>query len=48
MSQNQNFYKNPQNPYGQQATSPDYANNRVPQRYGLELLLENYAMNQSK
>jgi len=48
MRQNQKIYKNPQNPYGQQATSPGYANNRVPQISGLKLLLENYAMNQSK
>jgi len=48
MRQNQQFYKNPQNPYGQQATSPSDANNRVPQIFDLKLLLENYAMNQSK
>ena len=49
MRKNQNFYKTPQNPYGQQTTPPSYANNqRVPQKTSLELLMENYVMYQSK
>jgi len=48
MRQNQNFYKTPQNSYGQ-AAPPGYANNqRVPQKSSLELLMESYVMNQSK
>jgi len=48
MRQNQNFYKNPQNTYGQVAP-PSYANNqRTPQKPGLEILMESYVMNQSK
>jgi len=35
--QNQNFCKTCQNPYGQQAAPPGYANNRVPQKSSLEL-----------
>ena len=46
--QNQNFYKNPQNSYGQVAP-PRYTNNqRTPQKSGLEILMESYVMNQSK
>jgi len=47
---NQKFYnKTPENPFGQQTTPPGYANNqRVPQNSSLELLMENYVMNQSK
>jgi len=48
MKQNQNFYKTPQNSYGQTAP-PGYANNqRVPQKSSLELLMKSYVMNQSK
>jgi len=48
MKQNQNFYKNPQNSYGQMAP-PSYATNqRIPQKSSLEILMENYVMNQSK
>ena len=48
MRPNQNFYKNPQNPFGQTAP-PGYANNQeVPQKSSLELLIENYVINQSK
>jgi outer membrane murein-binding lipoprotein Lpp len=48
MRQNQNFYKNPQNSYGQVAP-PGYANNqRVAQKSNLKILMENYVMNQSK
>jgi len=48
MRQNQKFYKTPQNSYGQMAP-PGYANNqRVPQKSSLEILMENYVMNQSK
>jgi len=48
MRQNQNFYKNPQNFYGQVAP-PGYANNqRVAQKSSLEILMESYVMNQSK
>jgi len=48
MRQNQNFYKNPQNSYGQVAP-PGYVNNqRVAQKSSLEILLESYVMNQSK
>ena len=43
------FNKTPQNLFGQQTAPPDYANNqRVPQKSSLELLMENYVMNQSK
>jgi len=46
---NQNFYiQNPQNHFGQQTTPLSYANNqRVPQKCSLELLIENYFINQS-
>jgi len=48
MRQNQNFYKNPQNSYGQMAP-PGYATNqRIPQKSSLEILMENYVMKQSK
>jgi len=48
MRQNQFFYKNHQNSYGQMAP-PSYANNqRTPQKSGLEILMESYLMNQSK
>jgi hypothetical protein len=48
MRKNQNFYKNPQNSYGQ-VVPPGYANNqRVAQKSSLEILMENYVMNQSK
>ena len=48
MRQNQNFYKTPQNSYGQ-ATPPGYVNNqRVAQKSSLEILMESYVMNQSK
>jgi len=48
MRQIQFFYKSPQNSYGQMAP-PGYANNqRVPQKSGLEILMESYVMNQSK
>jgi len=48
MRQNQNFYKTPQNSYGQ-AAPHGYANNqRVPQKSSLELVTESYVMNQSK
>jgi len=48
MRQNQNFYKTPQNFYGQTAP-PGYANNqRIPQKSSLELLMKSYVMNQSK
>jgi len=48
MRQNQIFYKNPQNSYRQMAP-PGYASNkRVPQKSSLEILMENYVMNQSK
>jgi len=47
MRQNKNFYKTPQNSYGQ-AAPPGYANNqRVPQKSSLELLMESYVMSQS-
>jgi len=46
--QNKNFFKNPQNPFGQTAP-PGYVNNqRVAQKSSLEILMENYVMNQSK
>ena len=49
MRQNQNFYKTPQNSFGQQTAPPGYANNqRVPQKSSLEILLEKYVMDQSK
>jgi len=48
MRQNQNFFKNPQNPFGQVAP-PGYVNNqRVAQKLSLEVLMESYVMNQSK
>jgi len=48
MRQNQNFFKNPQNSFGQTAP-PGYVNNqRVAQKSSLEILMENYVMNQSK
>jgi len=48
MRQNQNFFKNPQNSFGQTAP-PGYANNqRVAQNSSLEILMENFVMNQSK
>jgi len=48
MPQNQKFYKNPQNSYGQMAP-PGYATNqRIPQKSSLEILMENYVINQSK
>jgi len=46
MRQNQNFYKNPQNSYGQVA--PPTNNQRTPQKSGLEILMESYVINQSK
>ena len=43
------YNKTPQNPFGQQTTTPDYANNQgVPQKSSLEILLEKYLMDQSK
>jgi len=46
---NQNFYKTPQNPFGQQSSPPGFANNqRGPQKSNLELLLENFVMGQTK
>jgi len=50
MRPNQKCYnRTPQNPFGQQTTPPGYANNqRVPQKSSLELLMENYVMDQSK
>jgi len=49
MRQNQNFYKTPQNPFGQLTAPPGYANNqRVPQKSSLEILLEKYVIDQSK
>jgi hypothetical protein len=48
MRLNQNFYKTPQNPFGQTAP-PDYANNQeVPKKSSLEHLMKNYVINQSK
>jgi len=49
MRPNQNFYnQTPQNPFGQ-TTPPSYANNqRVLQKFSLELLVENFLMDQSK
>jgi len=48
MRKTQNFYKNPQNFYGQMAP-PGYASNqRVPHKSSLKILRENYVMNQSK
>jgi len=48
MRQKQNFYKTPQNSYGQ-AAPPGYANNqKVPRKSSLELLMKSYVMNQSK
>jgi len=49
MRSTQIFCKTPQNPFGQQTAPPSYANNqRVPQKSSLELLMENYVINQSK
>jgi len=49
MRQNQNFYKTPQNSFGQQTAPPGYANNEiVPQKSSLKILLEKYVMDQSK
>jgi len=49
MRQNLNFYKTPQNSFGQQTAPPGYANNqRVPQKSNLKILLEKYVMDQSK
>ena len=46
---NQNSYRNPQNPFGQQTTWPDFANNqRGPQKSNLEFLLENFVLSQTK
>jgi len=47
---NQKVYiQNPQKKIGQQTTPPSYASNqRVPQKSSLELLLENYFINQSE
>ena len=43
------FNKTPQNPFGQQKTPPDCANNqRVPQKSSLETLLEKCVMDQFK
>ena len=48
MRQNQNFFKNPQNSFGQTAP-PGYVNNqRVASKSSLEILMENYVMNQAK
>jgi hypothetical protein len=48
MRPNQNFYKTPQNPFGQTAP-PGYSNNQeVPQKSSMEPLMENYVINQSK
>jgi len=45
MRQNQKFYKNPQNSYGQMVP-PGYATNqRIPHKSSLEILMENYVMN---
>ena len=49
MGPNQILYKTPQNPFGRPTAPPSYANNqRVPQKSNLELLMENYVMDQSK
>ena len=50
MRSKQNFYsKTAQNSFGQQTAPPGYANNqRVPKKSNLEILLEKYAMDQSK
>ena len=43
------FFQTPQNLFGQQTTTPSYANNkRVPQKSSLELFLENFLINQSE
>jgi len=48
MRPNQNFYKTPQNLFGQ-TTPPGYVNNQeVPRKSSLELLMENYVINQFK
>jgi len=48
MRQNQNFYKTPQNSNGKIAP-PGYTNNhKTNQKYGLEILMESYIMNQNK
>jgi len=48
MRQPKNFYKNPQNPFGQ-TPPPSYANNqRVAQKSSVELLMETYFTNQSE
>jgi len=47
MRQNQNFYKTPQNFYGQAAPSGFANNQRVPQKFNLKILLEKYVMDQS-
>jgi len=48
MRQNQIFYKNPQNSYGQVAPPGNVNNQRVAQKSSLEILMESYVMNQSK
>ena len=46
---NQNFYQNPQNLFGQQTILPDCANNpRVHQKSDLELLIENFILCQTE
>src|SRR4030043_62134 len=46
---NQFCFQNPQNIFGQQTTLPDCANNqRVHQKYNLELLLENFESDRIK
>ena len=49
MRSNQIFYKTHQTPFGQKTTLPSYANSqRVTQKSSLELLMENYFLNQSE
>ena len=49
MRSNQIFYKTLQNPFGQKTTLPGYAKSqRVTQKSSLELLMENYFLNQSE
>jgi len=49
MRSNQIFYKTLQNPFGQKTTLPGYANSqRVTQKSSLEILMENYFLNQSE
>jgi len=48
MRQNQNFYKNTQNSYGKMAPPGYETNQKIPQKSSLEILMENYVMNQSK